>query len=195
MPCLLLFLLCFGPYCNAIFGCGRVCISRPAKSWTNLLGYVLLVCYAARVCANGGGSRGGGVLGPLGTMVPWGVSSKEGGAAHGPLHPAMHKSLETLMPLWFFLLVFVVVLVVFLLVCPALLVSRVGFCLVTEVIPFKTRPVSVLLFVSLFLFGVFAGDFVFFVFFVFSLSLSLSLSFFLLGAGKPTPLRGLGFPL
>ena len=45
----------------------------------------------------------------LGTMVPWGVSSEEGGAAHGPLHPAMHKSLETFMALLagFFVLVLV----------------------------------------------------------------------------------------
>ena len=31
----------------------------------------------------------GGVLGPLGTMVPWGDSPKEGRAAHGLLHPAV----------------------------------------------------------------------------------------------------------
>ena len=40
-------------------------------------------------CATGGGYHGGGVFGPLGTMVPWGDSPREGRAAHGPLHPAV----------------------------------------------------------------------------------------------------------
>ena len=35
-------------------------------------------------CATGGGSRGGGVLGPLGTTVPWGDSSKGAGRPMGP---------------------------------------------------------------------------------------------------------------
>ena len=40
-------------------------------------------------CATGGGYHGGGVFGPLGTMVPWGDSPREGMAAHEPLHPAV----------------------------------------------------------------------------------------------------------
>ena len=35
----------------------------------------------------GGGSHGGEAFGPLGTMVPQNVSSKEG-AGHGPRHPS-----------------------------------------------------------------------------------------------------------
>ena len=46
-------------------------------------------------CATGGGSRGGGVFGPLGTTVPWGDSPREGRAAHGPLHPAVKVPLGT----------------------------------------------------------------------------------------------------
>ena len=77
-----------------VFGklfCGHVGFKGPAKSWTHepswglsdvsgmLFGY----------CATGGGYHGGGVFGPLGTMVPWGDSPREGRAAHGPLHPAV----------------------------------------------------------------------------------------------------------
>ena len=40
-------------------------------------------------CATRGGSRGGGVFGPLGTTVPWGDSPRGGRAAQGPLHPAV----------------------------------------------------------------------------------------------------------
>ena len=36
----------------------------------------------------------GGVFGPLGTMVPWGDSPREGRAAHGPLRPAVKIPLE-----------------------------------------------------------------------------------------------------
>ena len=38
----------------------------------------------------------GGTIWSLGIKVPRGASSGEGGAADGPLHPAVHKSLETL---------------------------------------------------------------------------------------------------
>ena len=34
----------------------------------------------------------GGAARPLGIKVSWGVSSEEGGAAHGPLHPALFSS-------------------------------------------------------------------------------------------------------
>ena len=46
----------------------------------------------------------GGAARPLGIKVSWGSSSEEGGAAHGPLHPAVCRSLETLMALLFILL-------------------------------------------------------------------------------------------
>ena len=80
-------LVCFfGKLC-----CGHVGFKGPAKSRTHepswglsdvsgkLFGY----------CATGGGYHGGGVFGPLGTMVPRGDSPREGRAAHGPLHPAV----------------------------------------------------------------------------------------------------------
>ena len=57
----------------------------PAKSWVYIfLGYLLLVWQVACSCATGGGSRGGGVFGPLGTTVPWGVSSESAGRPMGP---------------------------------------------------------------------------------------------------------------
>ena len=77
--------------CLAIFHAVMLASRGPAKSrthetsWGNsdlsgkLFGY----------CATGGGYHGGGVFGPLGTMVPWGDSPREGRAAHGPLHPAV----------------------------------------------------------------------------------------------------------
>ena len=47
-------------------------------------GVAVLVWHAASSCATGGGSRGGGVFGPLGTTVPWGVSSESAGRPMGP---------------------------------------------------------------------------------------------------------------
>ena len=43
----------------------------------------------------------GGTIWSLGIKVPRGDSSGEGRAAHGPLHPAVNRSLETLMALLF----------------------------------------------------------------------------------------------
>ena len=56
--------------------------SGPAKNWTTLLGSQWFVCLMFGYCATGGGSHGGGVFGPLGTMVPWGDSPREGRGAH-----------------------------------------------------------------------------------------------------------------
>ena len=42
----------------------------------------------------------GGDIRPLSIKVPRGVSPEEGGVAHGPLHPTINKSLETLMVLF-----------------------------------------------------------------------------------------------
>ena len=50
----------------------------------NFLGLELFVRHDASSCATGGGSRGGGVLGPLGTTVPRGVSSESAGRPMGP---------------------------------------------------------------------------------------------------------------
>ena len=57
----------------------------PAKSWVYIfLGFSLLVWQVSCYCATGGGSRGGGVFGPLGTTVPWGVASESAGRPMGP---------------------------------------------------------------------------------------------------------------
>ena len=75
--------------------------------------------------------------GPFGPSVSRGDSSGEGRAAHGPLHPAVHRSLETLMaPLFVFLLWSWFC---HLVACIAFFVSRVGLCMVFK--PFKPRPV------------------------------------------------------
>ena len=50
--------------------------------------------HVARVCATGGGSRGGGLFGPLGTTVPWCLSKR---ARRRPHPPCSIKSLETLL--------------------------------------------------------------------------------------------------
>ena len=75
---------------DAITICGHVCTEGPAKSRTHPLGVFRVL--SGSMCgyrATGGGSRGGGVLGPLCTTVPWGDSPREGRSAHGPLHPAV----------------------------------------------------------------------------------------------------------
>ena len=50
----------------------------------NFLGKELIVRHDASSCATGGASRGGGVLGPLCTTVPRGVSSESAGRPMGP---------------------------------------------------------------------------------------------------------------
>ena len=87
--------------CKASILCGHVGSEGPAKSRTHPLGDSVMIGSMCGYCATGGGSRGGGVFGPLGTTVPWGDSPREGRAAHGPLHPAVNRSLETLMALLF----------------------------------------------------------------------------------------------
>ena len=82
-------------------GCPCFCLVREerAKSQTHsfwganlsfLIGYV-------DISALWGRTLDGGDIRPLGIKVSWGVSLEEGRAAHGPLHPAVIKSLETLM--------------------------------------------------------------------------------------------------
>ena len=73
----------------------------PAKSRAQAFwGICFLFGTLTVFCVSGGGSRGGGVVRPLGTTVPWGVSPKEGRAAHGPRHPALKYPLETLFISW-----------------------------------------------------------------------------------------------
>ena len=61
----------------------------------SLLEYVIVVWHDACSCATGGGSRGGGVFGPLGTTVPRGVSPREQGGPWAP-PPCSVNSSETL---------------------------------------------------------------------------------------------------
>ena len=130
-------------------------------------------------CATGGGYHGGGgVFGPLGTMVPWGDSPREGTAAHGPFHPAVWIPLGSCCGLCR-----VVVLALQVFVClfvKPLLFLR-GRCLFWSFKPFTskftTRPV----------FGFYLPVFFFFSCLVFSstpCSLFLSLSLSLSGAGE-----------
>ena len=96
-------------------------------------------------CAIGGGSRGGGVFGPLGTTVPWGDSPREGRAAHGPLHPAVRIPLGFCRGLcqvvfWLFRSLSVLMLKAF--------VFLRGWCVFWHLEPFKTRPVFGFLSVS-----------------------------------------------
>ena len=77
--------------CLAIFHAVMLVSGGPAKSRTHESSWGLcdLSGKMFGYCATGGGYHGGGVFGPLGTMVPRGVSPREGRAAHGPLHPAV----------------------------------------------------------------------------------------------------------
>ena len=61
-----------------------------------LLGYSISVWNVSSYCATGGGSRGGGVHGPLGTTVPWGVAPKVQGGPWAP-PPCVENSSETFM--------------------------------------------------------------------------------------------------
>ena len=155
----------------------------PAKSWVYIfLGFLFLVWQVSCYCATGGGSRGGGVLGPLGYHGPLGCRLRKCRAAHGPRHPAV------MIPLRLCMLGFVLFVRCFLGIC---MVSCVGFmvfgverCLVW--CPSRPAPclLSCLCPLSLsFLFGLFADD-------VFSFFLSLSQAL-----GKPKPYLGFGFPL
>ena len=59
--------------CAATMICGHVCSTGPAKSRTHAPSWGLrnLIDSMCGYCATGGGYHGGGVFGPLGTMVPW----------------------------------------------------------------------------------------------------------------------------
>ena len=77
--------------CWAIVHAVMLASEGPAKSRTHapFWGLSNLIGSMFGYCATGGGYHGGGVFGPLGTMVPWGDSPRAGRAAHGPLHPAV----------------------------------------------------------------------------------------------------------
>ena len=61
-------------------------LKEPAKRWAKMfLGFRSdSVRHDVSFCASGGGSRGGGVFGPLGTTVPRGVSPETAGRPMGP---------------------------------------------------------------------------------------------------------------
>ena len=67
-------------------------------------GTSLLFAFHVDTSVPQGRTLDGGTFWSLGIKVPRGDSSGEGRAAHGPLHPAVHRSLETLMALLFILL-------------------------------------------------------------------------------------------
>ena len=123
----------------------------------------------------------GGTIWSLGIKVPRGDSSGEGRAAHGPLHPAVDRSLETWMA---HLFVFCYGLGLCSLVdCFAFLSLGLVVCLVFE--PFKPRPV----------FGFFVWVPPSFCVWLVS-STPCFLFLFLSGAGETqTPFGGFGVPL
>ena len=104
----------------------------------SLLGYIAsLFGIHVDVSAPRGRTLDGGTIWSLGIKVPRGDSSGEGRAAHGPLHPAVNRSLETWIAPPFVFSVMVLVL------SPGCLyrVLSLGLvaCMVFE--PFKPRPV------------------------------------------------------
>ena len=155
----------------------------------NLLGSLPCVWHCVWFCTTGGGSRGGGVFGPLGTTVPWGVSPKGQGGPWAP-PPCCDNSPETLFAwcvcvclfllgaywiyVWFVCVVFIGLWgrhVIWFGALQDLPLVRIGVC---SPFFFCSRALSVV--------GMFVGD-------VFSLSLSLRCW------GNPNPFWGLGFPL
>ena len=104
----------------------------------SLLGYVAsLFGIHVDTSAPRGRTLDGGTIWSLGIKVPRGDSSGEGRAAHGPLHPAVNRSLETWMaPLFVFLLWSWFC---HLVDCIAFLSLGLVACMVFE--PFKPRPV------------------------------------------------------
>ena len=147
----------------------------------NLLGYLIIVWHDACSCATGGGSRGGGVFGPLGTTDPRGVSPREQGGPWAP-PPCSVNSSETLSGLCLlFCSVFWDGCWVF---CVVFSVSGVGNMLL-GLVPFRTRPLLAKVFVVL--------SFSLVVWLVSTTPFSL---FFLSQVlGKPKPISGLGCPL
>ena len=176
-----------GSFCAAITICGHVCLTGPAKSRTHPLGVSGdLSGTLCGFCATGGGSRGGGVFGPLGTTVPWGDSPREGRAAHGPLHLAVRISLGNLVGVCArFVILALQVVVCF--IVKFLFFAGVGV-LSGTLSPSRPDPCLVLLSASPLLFFVWSvRRRRVLVFFFFSLSQAL---------GKPKPPLGVwGFPL
>ena len=171
----------------------RICLSwlvlglqERAKSWAHSSwGTEPLFDLDVDTSAPRGRTLDGGTIWSLGIKVPRGDSSGEGRAAHGPLHPAVNRSLETLMALLF----------VFLLwswFCSSGCLYRV-FCLWGWYLVWylalqdSTRVLALFVVLSLFFFCLVGCSST--PCFLFSFS-SLS------GAGETqTPLGGLGFPL
>ena len=87
--------------------CLSCCLNDEWAKWQNnpSWGTELLFAIHVDTSAPRGRTLDGGTIWSLGIKVPRGDSSGEGRAAHGPLHPAANRSLETLMaPLFVFLL-------------------------------------------------------------------------------------------
>ena len=77
LPC------CFASCVDCVWGLAS--LVGPAKSRAQLFGVaVSFLRHDASSCATGVGSRGGGVLGPLGTTVPRGVFPDSAGRPMGP---------------------------------------------------------------------------------------------------------------
>ena len=114
--CLVVTHICVKPLFRiCVWNVGEVHEDR-LSAGPNLLWSLLRVWHYNSFCASRGGSRGGGVFGPLGTTVPWGVS-KKGRAAHGPRYPAVTIFLRLCLAcVWFF--------------CLVLSGSMLGFCVV-----------------------------------------------------------------
>ena len=95
--------------CNAVslFYLVLVCYVFLGRKWawaTMFLGFrSSFVRYDARFCATGGGSRGGGVLGPLGTTVFPGCLPRRSSAAHGPASLQCEVLRDLLVCIWFLL--------------------------------------------------------------------------------------------
>ena len=198
--------LCYGSFAWYLADChGRVffvfsfvsefvglmlAIKGPAKSWVRLLGFLVFCRYVVMLCASRGGSRGGGILGSLGTTVPWGGSSRgqEGRAVHGPRHPALHIPLRLVRG--FDRLLCCALLVFCVCVSFVLVISSWGLICCMVISPFRTRPLSVRVFAPLLSLCLVGSPSTFFFFFF------RFLSFFVLQVlGKHKPFSGLCFPL
>ena len=123
-------------------GCPCFCLVREeerAQSQTHSFwGASLSFLLRVDTSAPRGRTLDGGTIWSLGIKVPRGDSSGEGRAAHGPLHPAVNRSLETLMALLFVFLLWSWF--CHLVVCISRFLSLgLVSCMVFK--PFKPRPV------------------------------------------------------
>ena len=120
----------------SVFHC---CLSEEWAKWQNTSswGPGLLFDLHVDTSAPRGRTLDGGTIWSLGIKVPRGDSSGEGRAAHGPLHPAVNRSLETWMAALFVFLLWSWF--CHLVDCIAFLSLGLVYCMGFE--PFKPRPV------------------------------------------------------